>query len=123
MTRSEIFFLASIIKTERGYFCTRSEAMKLAWLCAKGFTACFDLSLSTGRVTGGAHSVDEARAKWIAAERKAVRSGVKSYGSQEFSLTRYMWLAKNAPAHPVKAAVKTRRRPALLAEIPNQVTA
>lgn len=112
MNRSQVMKLTYVIKAERGCLCTLSEAMHLAWLCAKGFSDCFNLSLSTGHVYGGAHSFEQARANRIAASTAATRSGVKVYGSQEFNLSRYVWMASNAPAKPVKAVRAKSVRPA-----------
>jgi hypothetical protein len=66
-----------------------SEAI-LAELAARGFSHAFELSLVDGsKVYGGGIGFDDCHKKVIAAERAAVRSGVKPVGSSEHNIKKY----------------------------------
>jgi hypothetical protein len=79
MTLSQIMKSAwTIYRARRGSF---GSALRMAWSIARGFTHSFEVSFNDGsRIIGRAHSSDEARAAFIAAEHDGIKRGVKSLG-------------------------------------------
>lgn len=89
MTLAQIMTAAwSIHRDRRGAF---SSALKMAWALSRGFTHCFEVSLEDGsRIVSGASSSDEARKAFFAAERAALKRGVRSLGgTQSINLKLY----------------------------------
>lgn len=79
----------AILNDRRGY-CTMSDALRMSWLVAKGFSFGFELTLSTGeRRIVGASSRDDAAAQRLAMQQALAKQGRRYLGSSEFNLKIY----------------------------------